>query len=122
MGSPAISDCAVGCRIQVVAGPAHPIKMRATKQLTKLTGLLSARPISPDSYKLNELLTGLDAERKRLGQRRFAVVLNQQVYDYDGLTDFFFLIDSFDTQRKAMNCVDRNAAKLRAGQLKEKLY
>jgi len=45
--------------------------MRVTKQLMTLGGLLSARPISPDSYKLDELLAGLGAERKRLGKRRF---------------------------------------------------
>ena len=45
--------------------------MRVTKQLMTLGGLLYARPISPDSYKLDELLAGLGAERKRLGKRRF---------------------------------------------------
>ncbi|CAN5477946.1 hypothetical protein BH20ACI3_BH20ACI3_02090 [soil metagenome] len=96
--------------------------MRATKQLVKLAGLLSRSPISPDNHQHDELLAGLDAERKRLGQRRFAVVLNQQVYDYDGLTDYFFLIHGFDTQGKAMKCVDSEARELLALQLAQKLY
>lgn len=85
-------------------------------ELTKLAGLLSSHPIGPDSYKLDELLAGLDAEHSRLGRRRFAVVLYQQVYDYDGLTDFVFLLDSFDTQSEAIACVESNARNLLATQ------
>ena len=85
-------------------------------ELTRLAGLLSSGPISPDSYKLDELLAGLDAESSRLGRRRFAVVLYQQVFDYDGLTDFVFLVDSFDTQSEAIACVESNARNLLATQ------
>ena len=81
-------------------------------ELTRLAGLLSGSPIGPDSYKLDELLAGLDTERSRLGRRRFAVVLYRQVFDLDGLTDYVFLLDSFDTQSEAIACVESSARDL----------
>lgn len=85
-------------------------------ELTKLAGLLSSRPIGPDSYKLDELLAGLDAERSRLGRRKFVVVFYQNEFDFDGLTDYVFLLDSFDDQSEAIACVASQAQNLQATQ------
>lgn len=43
--------------------------MRVTKELWKLGGLLTIHPISKETYGLDQLLSGIDAERKRLGKR-----------------------------------------------------
>lgn len=81
-------------------------------KLNRLAGLLSSRPISEDSYRLDELLTGLEAERVRLGQRKFLVLLNQKVYDIDGLTDYVYLLDSHDSQSDAATHIETSAKAL----------
>ena len=65
--------------------------------------LLSALPRTIDSDKVDELLTGLESERKRLGKRKFLVFLTQTKYDYDGPVDWVFPLESFDTKRKALS-------------------
>lgn len=86
-------------------------------ELIRLAGLLSARPISEDSYKLDELLTGLKAERKRLGQRKVLAVLIQKDFDLDGLTDWIFPLKSFDAQAEAEEYIKSRSASLYALQI-----
>lgn len=88
-------------------------------ELMRLAELLSSHPMGPDSYKLDELLTGLDIERSRLGQGKFAVVLYQNFFDIDGLTDYVFILDSFDTESEAIAYVKFNACDLLASQITE---
>ena len=58
------------------------------------------------------MLIGLSAERKRLGERKFLVILNQKVYDIDGLTDYVYLLDSFDSQSEATTYIEASAKAL----------
>lgn len=81
-------------------------------ELIRLAGLLFSHPISEDSYKLDPSLIGLAAERKRLGERKFLVILNQKVYDIDGLTDYVYLLDSFDSQLDATTYIETSAKAL----------
>ena len=85
-------------------------------ELLKTAGLLYSSPIGPDSHKLDELLAGLKAERSRLGKRKYVVVLYQQDFDMDGLTDYIYLLDSFDDRSEAIAFVDSNARNLLAVQ------
>lgn len=89
---------------------------RARDELTKLAGLLSSQPISPKSYQLKELLAGLDAERNRLGRHKYVVVHYQNVFDFDGETDYVYLLDSFDNESEAIDCAERSARDLLAAQ------
>lgn len=87
------------------------------EELMALARYLSSRPIGPDSYMLDELLVGLDVERSRLGRGKFAVVLYQNIFDYDGLTDHVFILDSFDAQSEAIAYVESKARDLLASQI-----
>jgi hypothetical protein len=78
-------------------------------ELISLAGLLSSRPITEDSYKLNELLVGLAKERKCLGSRKYLVVLNQSEIDIDGLTNWIFLYESFASKIEAIESLDLSA-------------
>ena len=89
----------------------------ADDEVARLASLLSSRPIHKDSYKLSELMTGISCERERLGCRRFLAILNQKEYDIDGLTDWIFLLESFDRQDDARAYIDRTARSLRERQL-----
>lgn len=85
-------------------------------ELLKLAGLLSSSPIGPHTYKRDEVLAGLDAERSRLGKRKYAVVLFQEEYDMDGVTDYLYLLDSFDDKSEAVAYVETNSQNLLAAQ------
>ena len=86
-------------------------------ELIRLAGLLSTRPISEDSYKLDELLTGIESERKRLGQGRFLVLLIQKDFDIDGLTDYVFPLESFDSKSEAVRYIKTSAKSLYENQI-----
>lgn len=72
-----------------------------TKEVLTLADLVSARPLTSTSYRRDDLLTGIDSERKRLGARGFLVSLHQQEFDIDGLTEYVFLLESFDSELEA---------------------
>jgi len=54
--------------------------LNSNRELLALAGQLSSRPITPDSYKLDELLSGLDIERHRLNEGPILALLFQQLY------------------------------------------
>lgn len=72
----------------------------------ELIPLLSGAPEGTPPYKGDELLSGLNAERDRLGSRPFLILVHQHVFDYDGLTEYVYLMDTFDTQREAEAAAD----------------
>lgn len=67
---------------------------------------LAASIAGPARYKFDELVEGVALEQHRLAARAYAVVLWQQVFDYDGLTDWLFLREAFDELAEARSFAD----------------
>lgn len=84
----------------------------STSDLLNLASRIYGRPVSRDSHKLDELLAGLRSEQYRLGKHKYAVILEQKDYEYDGLVEMVKLISGFNTQKDASKCVDISAQKL----------
>ena len=80
--------------------------------LLNLAAKLTDQPLDQPGYLVKELITGLGIERLRLGRRPFVVTLYQNDFDYDGLTDSVFLLDSFDSQADAMAFAELSAGTL----------
>jgi hypothetical protein len=91
--------------------------LNTDSNVVRLADKLSSDPNKPDSCRLDELLTGISSERERLGRRRFLAILNQKEFDIDGLTDWIFLLESFDCQDAARTYIDQTAKSLREQQL-----
>lgn len=86
--------------------------MRETDPIRRLASLLSARPLTCDPYRLDDLLLGIAAESARLGARPYVLSLYQQVYDYEGLTEYVFLLDSFDSLVEATEVANAAASRI----------
>jgi len=87
-------------------------------QLIQLAEALCGKSIG-EVYKPELLLEGLNSEVNRLGNRRYLVLLTQKVYDIDGLTDYVYLLESFDATSDAFTYVDRAVRSLYEAQTKE---
>ena len=72
-----------------------------------------SRELSPGGYKSGELERGLRIERRRLGGRRFLAVASQQRFDFDGLTEYVYLLESFADQSDAESYVEDLSVSLR---------
>lgn len=53
-------------------------------------------------YKADELFQGIKNEQVRLGKNPFVVVVNINSFDFEGLTDYVFLTDSFPSEDAAI--------------------
>jgi|GEM_PF-2966535 len=49
----------------------------------------------------------------------FSVVLYQNVFDFEGLTNYVFILNSYDTESEAIACVESKACDLLASQITE---
>lgn len=80
------------------------------KSIEELADMLSSSPRGEGRYKGSELLAGLASERDRLGTRPYLVAVYRQEFDYDGLTEYVELLESFEDLRDAENYAEREAA------------
>ncbi len=80
--------------------------------LNNLSANLTGHPSGKSEYEAEALTRGLEIESGRLGSRRFIVVVNQDVFDLDGLTQYVYLMESFDVQRDAEAYAERLKATL----------
>lgn len=85
----------------------------------RLAEKLCGRAIADAPNENAELLTGIDIERRRLGNKRYLALLNRKVYDIDGLTDYVYLLESFDRSADAITYVDQAAQALCLAQIRQ---
>jgi hypothetical protein len=68
----------------------------------------------PAHYQFEDLVEGIRNEQQRLGAFPYVTILWQQVLDYDGLTDWLFLGESFEHCKQAHDFVVGQIAELLA--------
>lgn len=86
--------------------------MMETNRVRRLAALLTGRPLTRNSYRLDDLLLGIASESARLGTRPYVLSMSQQVYDYEGLTEYVFLLDSFDSLVEATEVANAAASRI----------
>lgn len=70
-------------------------------------------------YKANELFQGIKNEQIRLGKNPFIVLVNINSFDIDGLTDYVFLMEGFQSQDVAVANASNISNSLLEYQLKQ---
>lgn len=83
---------------------------------------LAARLAGPGRYRYDHLLRGLDQERSRLGDRAYLSVFWIHDFEYDGLTDWVRLGDSFDDLEEAKRHAVNGVAALRREREKDSYF
>lgn len=67
----------------------------------------------PARYKFDELVSGIAIEQQRLAARPYATILWQRVLDFEGLTDWLYLGNSFDDAARASAFISAQIDELR---------
>jgi len=75
--------------------------METADGLLPLAELLLGRPADPEEGRTAALLTGLAAERERLGKAPYLVVLHSEIYGEDGLAQRLHLLEAATTPEGA---------------------
>lgn len=73
-------------------------------------------------YKTNELFQGIESEQIRLGKNPFVVVVYINSFDFEGLTDYVFLTDSFPSKDAAVANAHNLSNALLEYQLKQEIF
>jgi hypothetical protein len=89
--------------------------MQFSTEVANLAKLLRAKPS-------DDLLMGIKIEQDRIGKSPYLVVVNQNEFDIDGMSDFLYLMDSFNSQDEAEQYAEQLSRDILEKQLAEDNY
>ena len=87
--------------------------------ISEMSSLLAIAPDGKHYYKEEEFLHGLETERMRLSTRSFLVVVYVHEFDMDGLTEYLYLIESYDSLSQAKQAASELNIELKKSELKK---